>query len=333
MDMIENMFYVGEKPWHGKGTPLEKAPKIEDALELAGLNWKVEKKPTYFGDPPRLVSKTGHFVTVRTDANKVLGNVGTKYEILQNVDAFAPFNVIKDYGYTLETAGSIDNGKRVWILAKTPDEYLIGDDKVLDYVLLYTSHDGSSGSCFRDVFIRVVCQNTLTASLKGQRTFEYKLRHTKSINDRVNELTDKIHLRKGNISKAVDSMNSFLEVPFNEDSLDIYLEAVMPFLSNRHKETNKELGIFTRNKALPVYNALKNSFYRGKGNKGETLWDAYNAVTEYHDHIKSHKQDWVKSTQFGASSKYKKDAFFIANQMAIKHREVKSQFEGLGGLS
>ena len=320
--MIESMFYVGETPWHGLGTPLEKAPAIEDALELAGLNWKVEKKPTFYEDDFQFTKKeTGHFVTVR-DNGTVLGNVGTKYEILQNVDAFAPFNVIQDYGYTLETAGSIDDGKRVWILAKTPDHYLVGDDKVLDYVLLYTSHDGSSGSCFRDVFIRVVCQNTLSASLSGNKTFEYKLRHTSSIKDRVTELTSKLQTRQGNIALAVDSMNSFVDVPMNEKDLDIYLDAVMPFLNNRHKESNKDLGILTRNKALPVYNSIKQSFYTGKGNKGETLWDAYNAITEYHDHIKSHKQDWVKATQFGASSRYKKQAFFVASQIANKHRKT-----------
>ncbi len=66
--------------------------------------------------------------------------------------------MIADYGYTLETAGVIDGGKKVWILAKTPEEYQVGEDKILDYILMYTSHDGSSGSCFRDVDIRVVCQ-------------------------------------------------------------------------------------------------------------------------------------------------------------------------------
>jgi len=323
--MIENMFYVGDKPWHGLGTSLEDPPKIEDALELAGLNWTVEKIPTHYyykDDSNNVVQKpTGHFVTVRDNGQK-LGNVGSKYEILQNIDAFAPFNVIKDYGYTLETAGSIENGKRVWILAKTPDAYLVGDDKILDYVLLYTSHDGSSGSCFRDVFIRVVCQNTLSASLSGNKTFEYKLRHTSSINDRVTELTDKLKNRKGNISQAVDSMNRFLDVPMDEKTLDVYLEAVMPFLINRNRKSNKELGILTRNKALPVYNAIKHAFYRGRGNKGETLWDAYNAITEYHDHMKTHNIDWVQSTQFGASSKYKRQAFYIASKMAEKYRKT-----------
>jgi phage/plasmid-like protein (TIGR03299 family) len=327
--MIESMFYVGDKPWHGLGTPLKDPPTIGEALDLAGLNWKVTKKPTYYRRSLGIegLSETGHFVTVR-DNNEVLGNVGSKYEILQNVDAFAPFDVIKDYGYTLETAGSIDSGKRVWILAKTPDDYLVGDDKILDYVLLYTSHDGSSGSCFRDVFIRVVCQNTLSASLSGNKTFEYKLRHTSSIKNRVDDLVSKLHTRQGNISQAVDSMNSFLDIPMNDKDLDIYLDAVMPFLGNRHKESNKELGILTRNKALPVYNAIKEAFYNGRGNKGETLWDAYNAVTEYHDHIKSHKQDWVKATQFGASARYKKQAFFVASQIVKKHKKTM-----IGGVS
>ena len=330
--LVESMFYVGKTPWHGIGTPLNDPPTIEEALKLAGLNWTVVKKPTYYQKDDGSTIPTNHFVTVRNASSNngetLLGNVGSKYEVLQNIDSFKPFNVIKDYGYTLETAGSIDDGKKVWILAKTPDHYMIGDDKVLDYVMLYTSHDGSSGSCFRDVFIRVVCNNTLQASLSGKKTFEYKLRHTKSINDRIVELTDKLKDRQGNIALAVDHMNSFLDIPVNDKILDVYLEAVMPFLINRHRKSDPKLGIYTRNKAQPVYDALKLAFYHGKGNKGETLWDAYNAITEYHDHIKTHNIDWVQSTQFGASSEYKKRAFFVATKMVEKARENKTTIVG-----
>ena len=66
-------------------------------------------------------------------------------------------------------------------------------------------------------------------------------------------------------------MNNFGEVEINEDSLDLYLETVIPFLKDRNKESNPEMGIFVRNIALPVYNKIKDNFYNGMGNKGETF--------------------------------------------------------------
>ena len=314
--LIESMFSVKETPWHQLGHVLDEAPTIEEAISLAGMGFNVNKVPTFYNVPSSTVSlPTGHFVTVRDDTNESIGNVGARYEVLQNVDAFKPFEVIMDYGYTIETAGVIENGKKVWILAKTPSEYLIGDDKVLDFILMYTSHDGSTGSCFRDVQIRVVCNNTLQASLKGNYKFEYKLRHTSSINQRVQDLARNIENRDGNIKLAVDKMNKMHDTPMDEKMLEMYIESVMPFLKNRHLTSNPEIGVYRKNKALPVFNTIKQLFYTGQGNKGKTVWDGYNAITEYHDHRKSHK-DWVKGTQFGSSYKYKKDAFEVATKIS-----------------
>lgn len=330
--MIDSMMYVGDKPWHGLGIALENPPSVEEALVASGLGWEVEKLPTYFHikeNDEYGVSNyipTNYFVTIRKDTGQVLGNVGKKYEILQNKDAFKPFDVIIDWGFEIETAGSIDDGKKVWVLAKSPDTFKVGDDKILDYILLYTSHDGSSGNCFRDVKVRVVCNNTLNIALKGFKTLEYKLRHTASINSRINELVDKLDERKGNVREAIDSMNRFNDMPMNDDLLDVYFESVMPFLKNRDNKSAPEIGYYTRNKAKPIYDKLNMLYHTGSGNKGETLWDAYNSITEYYDHHYNHRGDWVKSTQFGSAHNTKVRAFSIAEKMS--ERYIKSTYVG-----
>lgn len=320
--LIENMFYLGETPWHGLGKKLTEQPTIEEALDYAGMNWKVQKQPSTYRNPRTgLQSDTGHFVNVRLDNGNAIGNVGKKYEVLQNVEAFKPFEIITDYGYTLETAGVIDEGKKVWILAKTPSTFQVGDDEILDYILMYTSHDGSSGSCFRDVPIRVVCNNTLNIALGSKKSHEYKLRHTSSIHERVSELTKNLDTREGNVAQAIDDMNRFHEYEMTPDTLKYYIEAVMPWLKKRHQVSIPEMGIFHKNRAKPVYEKITDLFYNGKGNKGNNLWDAYNAMTEYHDHSKTHgkeNKDWVKGTQFGASNRDKIKAYQIATAMT-KH--------------
>jgi phage/plasmid-like protein (TIGR03299 family) len=320
---IDSMFYVGETPWHGEGTSLDKPPTIEEALKLSGLNWQVEKLPTFWwtSDTETSYAETGHFITVRMDTNEVLGHVGNRYEILQNVDAFSVFEPMLDMGFELETAGAVDQGRKVWVLAKAPQNLRVGDDMIKKYVLLYTSHDGSSGSCWRDTAVRTVCQNTIELALKSTASFNYQLRHTESITAKVNAIRENLISSEGNFIKAIEEMSRWQDIKMDGKSLDVYLETVVPFLKNRNKVSQPELGIFVRNNAKPVYDKMVQNFYTGKGNKGETLWDAYNAVTEYYTHDKDYK-DWVKQTQFGVGYNYNVKAFKVAEKWSQADRKT-----------
>ena len=83
---VETMFYVRETPWHGLGTRVMEAPGSEDALELAGLNWKVRQEPIYT-DNNLLIP--GYKANVRDLDDKVLGVVTDRYKVVQNDEAFA----------------------------------------------------------------------------------------------------------------------------------------------------------------------------------------------------------------------------------------------------
>ena len=74
---VETMFYTREKPWHGLGTRVENAPTSKDALELAGLDWKVIQKPILTGDGTLI---EGFKANVRDTDQKVLGVVSNRYK-------------------------------------------------------------------------------------------------------------------------------------------------------------------------------------------------------------------------------------------------------------
>mgnify|MGYP003132298698 CR=1 FL=1 len=319
------MFYVGQTPWHGLGEKLEIAPNTEEALKLAKLNWEVYKTKTmikiYDGEWKRWKDKyheTGYCCTFRLDEKKepvILGHVSKKYEVLQNQDAFQPFDeVLLDQGYTYETAGAVKNGEKIWILAKSPNQEMVGDDKVDSYVLLFNSHNGSTGVTMKPTMIRVVCNNTLEWALNTQGDKGISLRHTTGVKDRLDTLTNALHTCNGDIKSAIDIMNRMNDEEINADIMNQYFEEVFPNLKNRdveayHPVTNRKLPNF----AKPQYDKLMGNFYCGVGNKGKTMWDAYNAITEYVDHNKNYK-DPMSSIGFGWGRDVKSNAFKIGKK-------------------
>ncbi len=314
---IDSMIYRGEMPWHRQGKRIdEPVNNIDEILELAQLDWTVSKEPTYYTrHDTRTVHQTNHFCTVRDDTNIPLGNVSERYTILQNRDAFAPFEPLLDMGYEVETAGATQEGRRVWMLAKAPEQFRVYDDAINMYLLLFTSHDGSAGSCMRPTGVRVVCDNTIDIAISRATSYNYQIKHTASIKERLTSLKDNIQIARGSFKKAMDDMERLADTKINPNELDLYFETVIPFLKDRNKKSVPELGIFTRNTAKPVYEKLMDNFLNGRGNNGESIYDAYNAITEYYTHDKKYT-DWVKQTQFGQVYNYKVKALEVAKKMA-----------------
>jgi len=117
---VESMFYVREAPWHGLGVRVEENLCSRDALREAGLNWSVTQKEIYTADG---IIVPGYRANIRAKDKSILGVVTEKYKVVQNAEAFAFTDGLIGEGVTYETAGSLQNGKKVWMLAKLPETY------------------------------------------------------------------------------------------------------------------------------------------------------------------------------------------------------------------
>ena len=234
---VETMFSVRETPWHGLGRIIMDAPASREALELAGLDWQVESRNIYSGTGAMI---SGYRANVRSTDNAVLGVVSDRYRIVQNEEAFQFTDDLLGEGVTYETAGSLQGGKKVWMLAKLPEKYIIAGDEVTPYLVFFNSHDGSSGVKVAMTPVRVVCQNTLNLAL-GTAKRIWTARHTENVLLRVQDARETLQLANsymGELGKGIHELttirlsdrkvqefiNEFF--PITEDLTDIKLQLV-----------------------------------------------------------------------------------------------------------
>lgn len=203
---VETMFYVREKPWHGLGTEVQEAPASIDALIYAGLDWRVEQRDVYTGDGALI---PGYKANIRNTDNAVLGIVSDRYKVVQNEDAFQFTDDLLGEGVTYETAGALQDGKKVWMLAKMPHRYIIAGDEIAPYLVVMNSHDGSSGIKVAMTPIRVVCQNTLNLALNSAKRI-WTTKHTENVMSRVHEARETLMLAEtymGELGRSIDDLS------------------------------------------------------------------------------------------------------------------------------
>ena len=303
------MIYVGEVPWHRLGTKLDKPATAAEAIEAAGLGFTVEKAAlkTVVGD----LRVERHFATVRTDTFDVLGVVGSRYEPIQNKDAFTTFDALVGEGEAIyHTAGVLGKGERIWLLAKLPDYIRVnGNDVVEKFLLLTNSHDGSGPVRVKLTPIRVVCENTLIIALGGAEQ-EVHIRHTAGAEAKLKEahtllgLTNQLYAELGEIFTRMGTKKIS-----STDQIE-YVRTVFP-------EYRKAGG---PSPVKAIHEKVFELVETGQGSETArgTLWGAYNAVTEYVDHNRLTKADdmaRLKSMWFGSGERIKKQAFKIAVSM------------------
>ena len=179
---VENMMYVREVPWHGIGQDVSEAPNSAEALRLAGLDWTVLQEPMFTAGGMRIPNFKAN---IRDVDKKVLGVVTDAYRVVQNHEAFAFTDNLIGGDVRYETAGSLKEGKKIWLLARMPETELVGD-KAEPYMCFSNTHDGSGAVRVCMTPIRVVCQNTLNLAF-SQANRAWSVRHTGSIQDKLHE--------------------------------------------------------------------------------------------------------------------------------------------------
>lgn len=184
---VETMFSVREKPWHGLGTIVAEAPDSKTALEISGLDWNVIQKDITTADSNGIIP--GFKANVRDSDDSVLGIVTDRYKVVQNSEAFAFTDALLGEGVRYETAGSLQGGRKVWMLAQLPHQYIINGEEITPFIVFMNSHDGSGAIKVAMTPVRVVCSNTLNLALATAKRC-WSCNHTGDIDGKMDEARD-----------------------------------------------------------------------------------------------------------------------------------------------
>lgn len=221
---VETMFCTREKPWHGLGTRVEEAPSSADALRLAGLDWQVVQQPIYT-EGKELIS--GYKANVRDSDRKVLGVVSERYRIIQNEEAFSFTDALLGQGVRYETAGSLQEGRKVWLLARLPREYIMSGEHISPYLVFSNTHDGSGAVKVALTPVRVVCNNTLNLALDTAKR-SWSMIHTGNIRDKIKEAEDTLFRAEKYMERLGKEFEDLRGREVMDGQIREYIEQLLP---------------------------------------------------------------------------------------------------------
>ena len=297
-----------EKAWHGLGQIVNGAMTAEEAIKNANLDYEVDKTNVYFNCGTDCMSEIdGYFATYRKDTNDYLGMVKSRYEIVQNRDAFGFFDAIIDSGEAIfETAGALGKGERIFLVAKLPEDFEIAGEKIEKYIMLTNSHDGSSSVIAGMTNIRVVCNNTLQAALKGLEN-KVSIDHVSGAKNKLKEAHRVMGIASKYSSDVKDIFSQMADRRMTEGQYREFFEAVFTPEYKVAMTSAEEKEMSTRMKNM-IEGATQFSFTHPTQTTeaaNGTLWGAYNAVSGYYNYIKPFKstEDKFNSQFFGVANK------------------------------
>lgn len=273
---VETMFSVREKPWHGLGTIVAEAPDSKGALEIAGLDWNVIQKSIVTADGTAI---EGFKANVRDSDNSVLGIVTDRYKVVQNRDAFAFTDALLGEGVKYETAGALQGGRRTWMLARLPYQYIISGDEISPYLVFMNSHDGTGAIKTAITPIRVVCQNTLNMALATAKR-SWSCNHIGDIEDKMEEARNTLLYANRYMAELGKSIDAMQQIKLSDKKVYEFLDELFPM---SEEATNQQ-----RKNIIKMKEDVKVRYYDAPDlqHVGYNAYRFVNAVSDFATHAK-----------------------------------------------
>jgi phage/plasmid-like protein (TIGR03299 family) len=300
-----NMAYAkgSETPWHGLGFTVAPDATVDEWAVAGGLKFTVVKGELLFKGADGVVREAGNklnrSVLYRDDTMAPLSIMSvSKYKIHQPADILSFIaDVSHAMNWPVETVGSLFGGRKIWALLRIPEEYALpGGDVVKGYLLVTTSFDGSTGTEFRYVTVRVVCNNTLEMAM-GEKAHGAIVYHSREID---------IEAVKADLGIGLSVWSTFIEKAKALAAKTISTAQATTILRKVYGEPKFVPAAHGQLECVENPNVVRTlGYFEGAGIGADMLsakgtgWGLVNAVTQEVDHFGSNRSARLNSAWFG----------------------------------
>jgi phage/plasmid-like protein (TIGR03299 family) len=314
--------------WTRGGTAVE-AGSASEAAQQAGLDWNVmladmqayvknevnpyETVTDYYPVPRKqAVIKLG-----KENDNQVIGVVGDKYKVVQNMEVFSALDSLVDSGDARYTAaGEYNNGANIWMIMELPIGVNVANDPHAAFLLIQSSHDGSCSVRIRPIIERLFCRNQINRLITGKKTndYTYVMKHTTNATLSPSEIGNIIKLSYDSIEQYEQVSATLLSREASHARARDFFKRVWALPSTvegkpYHMLTQGErrqqtIAVTARDKAFEIYSESPT-----QENIRGTAFGMWQAVVEYADHHASGGSERLAvSTLSGRNDKVKDKA-------------------------
>jgi hypothetical protein len=301
--------------------------KVNEILEGNGLDFEIKKVPLvgkqlvtsvgvdgdivddvnlinspYYG---LLNTKSGNFINTVKEGYTVSQNSEIVELVLRGMQGFGELSVQK--------AGSINDGRKVFIQLAIEGLSKVGNDSIKRYVTVIDSNDGSTGLGVGIGDLTMSCQNQF---FSFYRSGQAKMRHTASLETRLKEIPSLISLALDNSLKQIDMYNDFVKVGVSD--------------KNVHDMVKLQLGISKLSSVADisdasgkVTNAMETLYEMIRvevAQKGKNVWGLHSGVTRWTTHEKSaprRENGRIESAMLSTNYKTNQKSLDFARELAL----------------
>lgn len=226
--MISSGKTIIEHEATGFGINIEGATSSQEALEMAGLDWEVGAKKTFYMDAENnFIEVPNVFQNVRREDGKSLGTVTGRYKICQNHDAFGFTDELLGSGVKYKRAGAFHGGRSVWISAEMPEDKIILGDPVKQELIFLNSHDGTGAVRVLIAPRRIVCSNALNLFIKNASR-KWACVHTGQIQYKMDEAKQTLLRTDKYMAELEKTCEELQKTKITEGDVNSLIEKLIP---------------------------------------------------------------------------------------------------------